>query len=104
MKFPASMTYADRLRVLAKGKHGKGGSPMTIRMIADALGYSYEHVRKVFIGEPVVSDDFNDEICKLFGVDKDEMWKVAEKEKAQRTMKRIPKSLHPPSDDRLKKI
>jgi hypothetical protein len=57
---------------------------MTIREVSNDIGCSYEHVRKVLAGEPVMSRDITDSISRLLGLDADQMWALAESEKSHR--------------------
>lgn len=54
----------------------------SLRQIGRELNYSYEHVRKVLRGDPVGSKEFNDRLCDHLGLDADEMWQLAQREKA----------------------
>jgi hypothetical protein len=57
------------------------GRPVTIRQLSQALGYSYEHVRKILHGEPFASREFSDVLCSYLGLDPNEMWRLAMAEK-----------------------
>jgi hypothetical protein len=101
-KFSPGTSYADRLKRVARTTGNRQGKTFSIRDLANALGFSYEHVRRVWTGWPVVSKDFNAELCKLLGgLDENEMWEIAEREKQQRIANRLQSDIRPPSDDRL---
>ena len=55
---------------------------LAIRQLANAVGHSYEHCRRIIKGDPVVSEELNKEICRVLGLDEQEMWRQAQKEKA----------------------
>ena len=56
--------------------------PQSLRRVGNAIGFSYEHVRKVIAGHPVASREFNDALCTYLGLDPAEMWRLAQLEKA----------------------
>ena len=70
------MTYAETIRAALKAKG------LFIRQLADSVAHSYEHCRKIVMGEPVVSRELNGEICRVLGLGEAEMWSIASKEKA----------------------
>jgi transcriptional regulator with XRE-family HTH domain len=101
-------SYAQILgRAMKKGKPDKDGvrRKVTRRQLARGIGKSYEHIRKVLQGEPVLSEEFNAAVCKFFGLDEQEMWRIAFAEKLQ---KRNPRAVAPsvlaPQDNTLRKI
>jgi plasmid maintenance system antidote protein VapI len=57
---------------------------MSIRELSHHIGCSYEQVRKIVNGEPVVGAELNEKICSLLGLGTDEMWKKAQAEKSVR--------------------
>jgi hypothetical protein len=79
-------TYADRLRQALKTSQNRLGHPITIRMLEQATGYTYEHIRKAVKGEPVVSKRFNEIVCEYLGLNEAEMWRLAVLEKAARRL------------------
>ncbi len=81
---PGKPTYADLVRVKLESSDNPRKRPMSIRELAEATGHSYEHCRKVLVGEPVVSRDFNEELCRVLGLDARTMWERARTEKAIR--------------------
>ena len=99
MKYPENAKYSDIVRLAMKGKENSTGAPITIREASRRTGYSYEHIRKVVGGEPVVSQEFNEDLCKLLSLDAREMWNIALREKVQRRFKGVPAPLQPPADD-----
>lgn len=75
------LSYAEKIRLAMKTGENPTTEVLSIREVARRLGYSYEHVRKVYNGEPVVSVEFNAAICKLLGLNADIMWRQARLEK-----------------------
>src|SRR5258706_14246773 len=58
------------------------GEVLTIRDVARRTGYSYEHVRRTFNGDThYISADFNRHMCKVLGLNENEMWRIAVAEK-----------------------
>ncbi len=76
-------TYAGRLQHALKLAEIKGRGP-SIRTLADRLNVSYEHVRRILAGEPVVSEDLNKKLSDTLGLDAEEMFRVAIREKMRR--------------------
>lgn len=70
-------TYASIIRKAMIRKE------LTRRKLEALSGYSYEHIRKVVNGMPLMSEAFNDKICGILGLDVDEMWEIAKREKAK---------------------
>lgn len=62
----------------------KGAPRITIRTLAEGVNHSYEHIRKVVIGEPVVSEALNRAICEYLGLDEERMWRLAVRDKTTR--------------------
>lgn len=75
------LSYAEKIRMAMKTGENPTTEVLSIREVARRLGYSYEHVRKVYNGEPVVSPEFNTAMCKLLGLDAEAMWRQARLEK-----------------------
>jgi hypothetical protein len=73
-----------------KTKENPQKRPLAIREVANAIGYSYEHMRKVVTGEPVGSREMNDQICAVLGLDPNDMWQLSQREKLHRKFKDIP--------------
>ena len=84
-------TYAENLRVAMKTKNNAQGRPLKIRELANMTGFSYEHIRKLRTGKYEaqkfsVGRDCNDLVCEVLGLDAEEMWQLAQREKfAQKT-------------------
>jgi len=72
-------SYAEDIRAAAQRK-GIG----TISQLAHACGYSYEQVRKLWVGECSLSRKLNDRLCKLLDLDAERMWSIAVDDKFQR--------------------
>lgn len=51
------------------------------RHLKELTGFSYEHIRKVCAGLPIMSEQFNDKVCGVLGIDPVEMWQIALREK-----------------------
>jgi hypothetical protein len=94
--------YAEQLRLRFAGSDNLLGRPVRIRDVSEHIGYSYEHVRQVLLGEPVGSRTFNNALCDVAGLDADEMWKLARHEKAARRYGLdFVRQLAPPPDRRM---
>src|SRR4051812_46223387 len=89
-------TYAELVR---KAMRAKG---MTRRDLEKAIDYSYEHIRKVVSGLPLMSEDFNDKVCRVLELDAPAMWAIAQGEKLKRTYGSIPTVALP--TNRLKEL
>ena len=76
--------YAERVRMAMKTANNPTGAPVSIRQLAELTGYSYEHCRKLVVGEPFGSREFNDVVCQQLGLPVDEMWQLAQQEKLVR--------------------
>lgn len=104
--------YATLLReAMMSPKRNKQRREINIRdleqqvMSPDGTRWVYEHFRKVLRGRPVMSRQLNAALCAYVGLDPEEMWNVAEHEKALRridTMKVRPQVV--PDDERLKRV
>lgn len=70
------MAYAEKLRGRAAERH------WSIRDLANRVGHSYEHIRKILMGEPVASRALNEALCQALGLPESEMWAEARREKA----------------------
>lgn len=81
---PGKPTYANLVRMKLESSDNPRRRPMSIRELAEATGHSYEHCRKVLVGEPVVSREFNEQLCRALGLDAAAMWEQARTEKAVR--------------------
>jgi hypothetical protein len=77
-------SYAEIVRIRMKTAENAKGHPLTIRQLEKELDYSYEHIRKVVQGEPVVSRLLNDKLCDILLLNRDAMWDLAQKEKMER--------------------
>jgi hypothetical protein len=96
--------YADIVRQRMKTRDNSTGEPLSIREVAKRLGYSYEHVRKTVVGEPVASREFNDALAQLLNLDPDVMWNTAQREKMARRFRELVPNVAPPADDRLAEL
>jgi transcriptional regulator with XRE-family HTH domain len=59
---------------------------MTAAELAAATNYSYEQIRRVLKGEPIVSEQLNQLLCARLALDVTAMWSVALHEKALRRL------------------
>jgi len=83
MKTLQYRTYAENIRMAAKLK------ALSIRDLANRTQFSYEHIRKIWIGHTpkrkdskfTVGRDCNDLLCGLLDLPADEMFEMAEREK-----------------------
>jgi len=78
----AEESYAAQLRAALRNHNWKIRD-LERRLKDSDQGYSYEHIRKVCGGMPVMSEHFNHAVCDLLGMDKAAMWQVALRAKAQ---------------------
>ena len=69
----------DRAR---KKKH------FTIMQLSVLVDYSYEHIRKILAGKPVVSFALNEQLADVLGLDAQTLWMAAEREKASAKLQR----------------
>ena len=95
---PTRHEYSERIRWAMKTARNPTGSPITIKQLAEMVGYSYENVRKVFRGEHDGSPEFNERVCRVLGLDEASMWTLAQQAKAERrlglsVLARLPKDL-----------
>ena len=56
----------------------------TITSISRQVGTSYEHIRKIVKGDPVVSKQLNAAICTILQLPEQDMWALAQQEKSQK--------------------
>src|SRR5262249_28980711 len=84
--------YAELMRRAMYAKN------MSRRDLEKKTNYSYEHIRKVLRGLPLMSEQFNIDICKELDLNPDETWQLALREKFQ--SKGLAVTL--PGDPRLK--
>lgn len=96
--------YGEIIREKMQSNDNKQGHPVTIRMLERSTQYTYEHIRKVVKGMPVVSEELNQLLCDILGLDAQKMWSIAEKEKAKRKFASGPVAYIPPSDQRFRDI
>jgi len=84
-----SATYAAAIRQAMDATH------VTAAELASITGYSYEQVRRVLKGEPIVSDQLNRLLCARLALDPSSMWSVALHEKALRRFTSKPPGVEP---------
>jgi transcriptional regulator with XRE-family HTH domain len=76
-------TYAENIRMAAAQKG------LSIRDLSNRTGFSYEHIRKIWMGRTpkhkdaklTISRDCNDLLCALCDLPDDAMFELAEREK-----------------------
>jgi transcriptional regulator with XRE-family HTH domain len=90
--------YAATIRLKMATTDNPTGAPITMREMARATGYSYEHVRKLLKGFPVGSREFNNEVCRVLGLDADEMWELAQRAKLEEKFKNLDLPVQAPDD------
>lgn len=78
---PKPPTYAELVRDAMRRRR------LNRRDLEKMTNYSYEHVRKVVAGMPLMSEDFNDKLCEALGLDGKEMWRIAQVEKLRKNGK-----------------
>lgn len=77
-------TYAALVRRGMRAKHMSRRDlerAMRDQKLGTGKGYSYEHIRKIVSGFPVMSEQFNEDVCNVLGLDVNFMWDVAANEK-----------------------
>jgi hypothetical protein len=87
--WPGPATYAAAIRQAMDARH------VTAAELASITGYSYEQVRRILKGEPIVSDQLNQLLCIRLALDPSSMWSVALHEKALRRFTSKPPGVEP---------
>ena len=77
-------SYGHHVRHAIETGDNPSQDKMSIRELARRVKLSYEQVRKICLGEPVVSKKSNTAICKELGLDANKMWQLAMEEKFSR--------------------
>ena len=95
---PGKNEYSERIRMAMKTTSNPTGHPIAITQLAEAIGFSYENVRKVYKGEHDGSREFNEAVCAFLGLHEGVMWDLAQQSKAQRrlglsVLTRLPKDV-----------
>lgn len=91
---PASLTYAEIVRMKMKTGDNPTRKPISTRQFAEHLGVSYEHLRTILLGKPAMSRDLSNKICEYIGVDADAMW---QKINTERFRKKVGFTPQPPA-------
>ena len=68
---------------------------VTAAELANITGYSYEQVRRILKGEPIVSDQLNQLLCTRLALDRSSVWSIALHEKAVRRFTSKPPGFEP---------
>lgn len=76
--------FPDTFRLQAATRSNPQGRRMSIRALAQICEVSYEHMRKIFRGEPSLSEDVNRRLCATLDVPEEEMWRVIVSAKLRR--------------------
>lgn len=79
-------SYASSLRK-AMSRKGLNIRDLERLMSVKNRGFSYEHIRRVLGGLPFMSQSFNEVVCEALGLspqETDQMWEMAQSEKALR--------------------
>jgi hypothetical protein len=103
-------TYAENVRVAAQTANNAQGRPLKIRELSIMTGFSYEHIRKIWHGKRDKSDVFsvsrecNDNVCQVLGLDKEEMWRLAEREKFSQRIGYVPMRLQSAAGNEISEI
>src|SRR4051794_33310902 len=87
--WPGAATYAAAIRQAMDARH------VTAAELANITGYSYEQLRRILKGEPIVSDQLNQLLCSRLALDPSAMWSVALHEKAMRRFGSQPRGVEP---------
>jgi transcriptional regulator with XRE-family HTH domain len=95
------MTYAETVRWRMKSGETPSRARYTIRELAGLTGYTYEHIRKIVSGAPVVSEELNEQLAEILGFDGKELWRQAMREKLQHRYPDIPTVDLLPGDRRM---
>lgn len=72
-----------------QSRQNSHGRALSIRDLATAVGRSYEHLRKVLAGQPVLSARLNEALCTVLLLDPVPMWQTAGAEKLKRKAKSL---------------
>jgi transcriptional regulator with XRE-family HTH domain len=102
-------TYAENMRVAMKTKNNAQRRPLSIRDVATLTGKSYEHIRKLYMGNYEVqkfsvSEVTNEAICEVLGLPVDEMWWLAQQEKFSQKTGYAPLQLEDPEGRELSEL
>lgn len=96
-------SYSTAVRLAMKTEENAQGRPVRIRELANAIGYTYEHARKIVRGPKkgttarfTLSPECNRAICEFLGLDEQEMWDKAEREKFSQKIGYVPMQLDDP--------
>lgn len=97
------ITYASKLRSAMRAHNlSIRGLEKRLSDLPNAHSYSYEHIRKITGGLPLMSEKFNDDVCKVLDLNADEMWGLAVGEKNRKRGGTINTTFSIPSDPRLR--
>jgi len=83
---PGKHEYSERIRMAMKTTSNPTKHPITIEQLAEAIGFSYENVRKVYKGEHDGSRVFNEAVCACLGLHEGVMWDLAQQAKGGASM------------------
>jgi transcriptional regulator with XRE-family HTH domain len=75
-----ALTYAGTIR------RAMQASQVSAADLASATGYSYEQLRRILKGEPIVSEQLNSLLCAKLGLEPAVTWTIALQEKAIRRL------------------
>ena len=75
------------------------------RLLAEnGTPYSYEHIRKMLAGEPVASEECNEAVCAILGLDAEKFWAQAQAEKSIRRFGTGVTRMAAPNDARMREL
>jgi hypothetical protein len=86
------------------------GRKISLKELAELVGMSYEHCRKVIFEElPIASERFTLAVCRALGLNPGEMWRHQVQEKTMRRFESMisgdrDATLQLPDDNRLTKV
>lgn len=93
-----TLTFAEHMRRAMRDQN------LTLRDLEKSTGFSYEHMRKIRAGRPLLSKDVSDTICEKLGLDRKVMWELIKVEKMKNRFGQVPAELVPPADERLRQF
>lgn len=85
----AGTAYGEEIGRRMRTSDNPVGAPLTLREVAQRIGYSYEHVRKHLVGHAPGSREFNHRICSLLGLDEEKMLALMNEFKIQRKIRNL---------------
>jgi len=97
-------SYAKTLKQAMREKNIDTQELATLTKRYDDSGYGYEHIRKILMGHPSVGENCNELLCKILGLDAEELWALATQEKIERRFGRQPLGMVSPDNARMRAV